>query len=118
RASASPALLLVSSTRSAPASPNSSFRALQDALPLLPFVTAPNKFAALAGHEALVSLHGALKTLACALAKIANDIRWLASGPRCRSEEHTSELQSRENLVCRLLLEKKNETPGRPFRDH
>ncbi|MBK7826050.1 class II fumarate hydratase [Nannocystis sp.] len=49
----------------------------------LPFITAPNKFAALAGHEALVGLHGALKTLACALMKIANDVRWLASGPRC-----------------------------------
>jgi len=48
----------------------------------LPFTTAPNKFAALAGHEALVSLHGALKTLATALMKIANDVRWLASGPR------------------------------------
>ncbi|HAT1771103.1 TPA: class II fumarate hydratase [Legionella pneumophila] len=49
----------------------------------LPFVTAPNKFAALASHEALVHAHGAMKTLACALMKIANDIRWLASGPRC-----------------------------------
>ncbi len=49
----------------------------------LPFVTAPNKFAALGGHEALVFLHGALKTLACALMKVANDVRWLASGPRC-----------------------------------
>ncbi len=48
----------------------------------LPFKTAPNKFAALAGHEALVSLHGALKTLAGSLMKIANDVRWLASGPR------------------------------------
>jgi fumarate hydratase class II len=48
----------------------------------LPFRTSPNKFAALAGHEALVSLHGALKTLAAALMKIANDVRWLASGPR------------------------------------
>ena len=48
----------------------------------LPLVTAPNKFQALAGHEALVTAHGALKTLACALAKIANDVRWLASGPR------------------------------------
>jgi len=48
----------------------------------LPFVSAPNKFAALAGHEALVFLHGALKTLATALMKIANDVRWLASGPR------------------------------------
>ncbi|MGL6076437.1 MAG: class II fumarate hydratase [Fimbriiglobus sp.] len=49
----------------------------------LPFVTAPNKFAALAGHEALTFASGALKTLAAALMKIANDIRWLASGPRC-----------------------------------
>jgi fumarate hydratase class II len=48
----------------------------------LPFVSAPNKFAALAGHEPLVALHGALKTLAAALMKIANDVRWLASGPR------------------------------------
>ena len=49
----------------------------------LPFVVAPNRFAALAGHEALASLHGALRTLAVALNKIANDLRWLASGPRC-----------------------------------
>ena len=48
----------------------------------LPFVSAPNKFAALAGHEALVALHGGLKTLATALNKIANDVRLLASGPR------------------------------------
>ena len=48
----------------------------------LPLVTAPNKFAALAGHDALVGLHGALKQLATALTKIANDVRWLASGPR------------------------------------
>jgi fumarate hydratase class II len=48
----------------------------------LEFRTAPNKFAALAGHEPLVMLHGALKTLAVALMKIANDVRWLASGPR------------------------------------
>ena len=48
----------------------------------LPFKSAPNKFAALGGHEALVALHGALKTLATALMKIANDVRWLASGPR------------------------------------
>jgi len=49
----------------------------------LPFRPATNRFAALAGHDALVSLHGALRMLATALAKIANDIRWLASGPRC-----------------------------------
>jgi len=48
----------------------------------LPFTSAPNKFAALAGHEALVALHGACRTLAVALMKIANDVRWLASGPR------------------------------------
>ena len=48
----------------------------------LPFKTAPNKFAALAGHEPLVALHGAIKTLAVALMKVANDVRWLASGPR------------------------------------
>ncbi len=49
----------------------------------LPFLSAPNKFAALAAHEPLVMAHSALKTLACALMKIANDIRWLGSGPRC-----------------------------------
>ncbi|MEK6711604.1 MAG: class II fumarate hydratase [Nitrospinota bacterium] len=48
----------------------------------LPFRPAPNKFEALAAHDALVFTHGALKTLAAALMKIANDIRWLASGPR------------------------------------
>ena len=48
----------------------------------LPFVAAANKFAALAAHDGLVAAHGALKTLAVALMKIANDIRWLASGPR------------------------------------
>ena len=48
----------------------------------LPFETAPNKFAALAAHDELVATHGTLKTLAAALMKIANDIRWLASGPR------------------------------------
>ncbi|MFZ1682939.1 MAG: class II fumarate hydratase [Candidatus Zixiibacteriota bacterium] len=46
------------------------------------FVTAPNKFEALATHDALVEFHGDLKTLACSLMKIANDIRWMASGPR------------------------------------
>jgi fumarate hydratase class II len=49
----------------------------------LPFVSAPNKFAALAAHDAVVMTSGALKTLACSLMKIANDIRWLGSGPRC-----------------------------------
>ncbi|MBL8004804.1 MAG: class II fumarate hydratase [Candidatus Kapabacteria bacterium] len=49
----------------------------------LPFVSAPNKFEALAAHDALVYAHGSLKTLAASLMKIANDIRWMASGPRC-----------------------------------
>lgn len=49
----------------------------------LPFVTAENKFEALAAHDAIVEAHGALKTVACALMKIGNDIRMLASGPRC-----------------------------------
>jgi fumarate hydratase class II len=48
-----------------------------------PFTSAPNKFEALASHDALVFAHGALKTLAASLMKIANDVRWLASGPRC-----------------------------------
>ena len=51
-------------------------------LTALPFITAPNKFEALASCDALVHAHGALKTLAASLMKIANDIRWLASGPR------------------------------------
>jgi fumarate hydratase class II len=55
----------------------------------LPFRTATNKFAALAAHDAIVAASGALKTLACSLMKIANDIRWLASGPRCGIGELT-----------------------------
>ena len=47
-----------------------------------PFVTAPNKFEALAAHDAVVTASGALKTVAAALMKVANDVRWLASGPR------------------------------------
>ena len=49
----------------------------------LPFCSAPNKFMALAAHEPLVMVHAVMKTLACALMKIANDVRWLGSGPRC-----------------------------------
>jgi fumarate hydratase class II len=49
----------------------------------LPFVSAPNKFEALATHDALVMASGALRTLACGLMKIANDLRWMGSGPRC-----------------------------------
>lgn len=48
-----------------------------------PFTSAVNKFAAMASHEPVVALHGTFKALACALMKIANDLRWLASGPRC-----------------------------------
>lgn len=48
-----------------------------------PFVTAANKFEALSAHDALVELHGQLRTAAASLMKIANDVRWLASGPRC-----------------------------------
>ncbi|MCE9499038.1 MAG: class II fumarate hydratase [Leptospira sp.] len=49
----------------------------------LPFLTAENKFESLAAHDSLVEAHGALKTVAASLMKIANDVRWLASGPRC-----------------------------------
>ncbi len=49
----------------------------------LPFASAANKFAALAAHDGMVAAHGALKVMAVALTKLANDIRWLASGPRC-----------------------------------
>ena len=49
----------------------------------LPFVSAPNKFEALAAHDAIVFAHGALKTLAASLMKLANDVRWMGSGPRC-----------------------------------
>lgn len=55
----------------------------------MPFVSAENKFSALAGHEALVISHSGLKILAGVLIKIANDVRWLASGPRCGLAEIT-----------------------------
>ena len=54
-----------------------------------PFVSGDNKFELLAAHDALVNAHGALRTAAAALAKIANDLRWLASGPRCGIGEIT-----------------------------
>jgi len=53
----------------------------------LPFISAPNKFSALAAHDAIVFASGALKTLACSLMKIANDLRWMGSGPRCGLQE-------------------------------
>ena len=73
--------------RSAPVStpiPNSARASPRTSRPCtgLPFVTAPSKFEALAANDALVHLHGALRGLAVALMKIANDVRWLASGPR------------------------------------
>lgn len=49
----------------------------------LPFLTAPNKFEALAAHDAIVEASGAMNVLACSFMKIANDIRYLGSGPRC-----------------------------------
>jgi fumarate hydratase class II len=55
----------------------------------IPFVPARNKFEALAAHDALVEAHGVLKTIACSLMKIGNDVRWLASGPRCGIGEIT-----------------------------
>ena len=58
-------------------------------LTLLPFRSHPNKFAALSAHDELVFASGALKTLAASLTKIANDVRWLASGPRCGLGELT-----------------------------
>jgi len=57
------------------------------ALTQLPFTSASNKFAALASHEPMVMAHATLKALACALMKIANDVRWLGSGPRCGLNE-------------------------------
>ena len=55
----------------------------------IPFESAPNKFESLAAHDAIVFAHGALKTLAASLMKIANDFRWMASGPRCGFAEIT-----------------------------
>src|ERR1700704_468872 len=66
----------------------------------LPFVSARNKFEALAANDALVHAHGALKTLAASLMKIANDIRWLASGPRCG----IGELRIPENEPGRSIM--------------
>src|SRR5262249_56230667 len=54
-----------------------------------PFTSRPNKFASLSAHDELVMASGALKTLAASLMKLANDIRWLASGPRCGLGELT-----------------------------
>jgi fumarate hydratase, class II len=72
----------------------------------LPVISAPNKFEALAAHDALVFAHGALKTLAGALAKIANDVRWLVSGPRSGLGElfiPSSTLSCRACSYCPML---------------
>src|SRR5260370_28150944 len=68
-----------------------------------PFVTAPNKFESLAAHDALVHGHGALKTLAASLMKIANDVRWLATGPRCG----LGEISIPENEPWRSIMQGK-----------
>jgi len=67
-----------------------------------PFVTAPNKFEALATCDALVHAHGALKGLAASLMKIANDVRWLASGPRCGIGE-ISIPEAMTMLCCQVM---------------
>jgi fumarate hydratase class II len=66
-----------------------------------PFVTAPNKFAALSAHDALVMASGALKTLAASLMKIANDLRWLASGPAAASAKSRCPKTSPAPRSCR-----------------
>ena len=63
--------------------------AIERALTGAPFVAAPNRFQALASHDALAVLHGTLVALACTLIKAANDVRWFASGPRCGLGELT-----------------------------
>jgi fumarate hydratase class II len=66
----------------------------------LPLVSGRNKFALIASHDGLVHAHGALRTLACALIKIGNDLRWLASGPRCGlGELHLPELEPGSSIM-------------------
>jgi fumarate hydratase class II len=67
----------------------------------LPFTTAPNKFEALAAHDAMVFSHGAINTAAAALFKIANDIRFLGSGPRSGLGELSCRRTSRARRSCR-----------------
>jgi len=66
------------------------------------FITAPNKFHALTSHDALVYAHGALKALAADMMKIANDVRWLASGPRCGLGEIEIPAMSQDLLLCQV----------------
>lgn len=70
----------------------------------LPFVTSPNKFESLAAHDAMAEVHGALAVIACSLNKVANDIRFLGSGPRCG----LGELSLPENEPGSSIM------PGRP----
>jgi fumarate hydratase class II len=76
-----------------------------------PFVSAPNKFEALAAHDALVFAHGALKTLAAALTKIANDVRWLASGRAVASGRSAFR---RTSLAARFCREKSTRHSPKP----
>ena len=64
------------------------------------FVSAPNKFHALTSHDEVVYTHGALKALAADLMKIANDVRWLASGPRSGLGKLLFQQMNREALLC------------------
>jgi fumarate hydratase class II len=88
------------------------FAARMASLTGLPFVTAPNKFEALASHDALVFAHGALEACATGLFKIANDMRLLGSGPRCGfgelllpENEPGSSIQRRKSnkILCRFV---------------
>ena len=72
------------------------------ALTGLPFVTAENKFEALAAHDAIVETHGALKMVAVSLMKIANDIRMLSSGPRSGIGEYSSPIMNPVRPLCRV----------------
>ena len=65
-----------------------------------PFISAPNKFAALSAHDAMVAASGALRTLAGALMKIANDVRWYACGPRAGIGELMFRKMSRGRRSC------------------
>ena len=70
----------------------------------LPFTTAPNKFEALAAHDSLVELSGALNTLACSLNKVANDIRFLGSGPRSGLGELELPVGIYYSVVCMHIV--------------
>ena len=69
-----------------------------------PFISAPNKFAALSAHDAMVNVSAAVRTLAGALMKIPNDVRWHACGPRCAAGIEPNEKRIREHLENSLML--------------